>query len=321
MKNSYIAILVLLIMGLFSDNGIAQQDAQYTQYMYNPLGINPAYAGTREVFSAIGLYRTQWVGLDGAPTTGTFSLHSPVGKRVGLGLNIIHDEIFIQKETYLDIDFSYTIDISDKGKMAFGVKGGAHLLDIDTERANTGPYNVGDSSAEVNIDNKFSPQVGVGAYYYGERFYLGVSVPNLLQTNHFDESSIDDSNNTVSLSNSSVAEERINYYLLTGYVFDINKHLKLKPALLTKLTSGAPLQVDLSANFLIYDKLTLGAAYRWSAAFSAMVGFQISDQLMLGLGYDQETTKLARYNDGSYEIVLRYELFKRNAKMKNPRFF
>lgn len=321
MKNRYLAVLVMLVLGFCSVETIAQQDAQYTQYMYNPLSINPAYAGTREVFSVLGLYRTQWVGLDGAPTTGTFSLHSPVGKRVGLGLNIVHDEIFIEKETYIDVDFSYTIDISEKGKLAFGIKGGAHLLDIDTKRANNGPYNIGDSSAEINIDNKFSPQVGAGAFYYGEKFYLGLSVPNILQTNHFDESSIVDTNNDISLSQSSIAEERINYYLLTGYVFTINEHLKLKPALLSKITTGAPLQVDVSANFLIYDKLTLGAAYRWSAALSAMAGFQISDQLMIGFGYDYETTELSRYNDGSYEVMLRYELFKRNDKMKNPRFF
>ncbi len=321
MKNNYLAILVLMVLGFCSTDITAQQEAQYTHYMYNPLSINPAYAGTREVFSILGLARSQWVGLDGAPKTGTFSMHSPVGKRVGLGLNIVHDEIFIQKETYIDIDFSYTIDVSERGKLSFGVKGGAQLLDINSNRANKGPYDIGDSSADINIDNRFKPQIGAGAFYYGERFYLGLSVPNILTTNHFDRSALSDTNNTVTLSRSSIAEERIHYYLLTGYVFDINEDIKLKPALLTKATVGAPLQLDVSATFLIYDKLSIGGAYRWSAALSAMVGFQLSDQLMLGVGYDQETTALHRYNDGSYEVFLRYELFKRNDKMKNPRFF
>lgn len=314
MKKVYVTVLVLLALGFYTNTSFAQQDAQYTQYMYNPLSVNPAYAGTRDVFSLVGLYRSQWVGLDGAPKTINFSMHSPVGKRVGLGLNVTRDEIFIANETYIDIDFSYILDVSERGRLSLGLKGGGHLLDIDSNRLNNGPFNQGDSESQINIDNRFSPQVGAGAYYFTEKFYFGFSVPNILETEHFDESN--NSNNS-----SATAKERVNYYLMSGYVFDVTENLKFKPAGLVKLVQGAPLQVDVSANFLIYDKLTLGAAYRWSAALSGLVGFQLTDQIMLGFAYDRETTDLQQYNDGSYEFFLRYELFKRNKSLKNPRFF
>uniref|UniRef100_UPI0026280203 PorP/SprF family type IX secretion system membrane protein n=1 Tax=uncultured Aquimarina sp. TaxID=575652 RepID=UPI0026280203 len=147
-----------------------------------------------------------------------------------------------------------------------------------------------------NIDNKFSPNVGAGIYYHTDKFYLGLSAPNLLETDHFDESAAIDSNGNSSF----IAEERINYYLIAGHVFDLSDTVKFKPAILSKLVFGAPLQVDLSANILLYDKLTLGVGYRWSAAFSAMAGFQISDSLMIGFAYDKESTELGRtqFNDG-----------------------
>ena len=313
MKRIYINLLIFLALGLYTNTIFAQQDAQYTQYMYNTLSINPAYAGSRDVFSFIGLYRSQWVGLKGAPKTFTVSGHSPLGENMGLGVNITNDEIFISKETYFDVDFSYAIKVSENGLLNFGLKAGGHLLNIDTNLAYSGPYNPGDGSAEIFIDNKFSPQFGVGMYYYTEKFYLGFSVPNMLETKHFDESSNSNS--------SSIANERVNYYLMTGYTFDLSDDIKLKPALLTKLVEGSPLQVDLSANFLFYEKLTLGVAYRWSAAVSAMVGFQIMDQLMLGFAYDAETTELANYNDGSFEFLLRFELLNNTNRIISPRFF
>lgn len=314
MRNYCIVILVFIGIGTFSNKTYAQQDAQYTQYMYNTLSVNPAYAGSRDVLSFVGLYRTQWVGLDGAPDTFTASLHSPVGEKVGLGLNVTHDEIFITSETYIDLSFSYTLNISDKGKLALGLKGGGHFLNIDTNKLNTGAFNQLDADAEINIDNKFSPQFGLGVYYYTDSFYLGLSAPNILETEHFDE-------NAANNNSFSTAREKINFYLMAGKTFDLSENIVFKPSGLFKIVEGAPLQLDLSANFLIQEKLTLGAAYRWSAALSGMVGFQISDQLMLGLAYDRETTQLRQFNDGSYEIFLRYELFKRNNRMISPRFF
>ncbi len=320
MRKRYIAIfiLALVVLGLRTENAVAQQDAQYTQYMYNTLSINPAYAGSRGGVSILGLHRSQWVGLDGAPRTQTISIHSPVGesRRVGLGLNIVNDEIFITNETYIDIDFSYTIPTSDRGKLAFGLKGGVHLLDVNYSETN--PFQNGDALAtdQANIDNRFSPQVGVGLFYYTDKYYLGLSAPNLLRTEHFDDSDNSNNQNTTFL-----ARERVNYYLTSGYVFDITQDFKFKPAGLVKLVSGAPLQVDITANALLYDKLTLGLAYRWSAALSGLVGFQVTDGLMLGFAYDRDTTDLDQFNDGSYEVFLRFEIFKNPKRLLSPRFF
>ncbi|WP_028289976.1 type IX secretion system membrane protein PorP/SprF [uncultured Olleya sp.] len=314
MRNYFILFLGLFSLGFYSNESHAQQDAQYTQYMYNTLSVNPAYAGSRDVLSFIGLYRTQWVGLDGAPDTFTASVHSPVGEKVGLGLNITQDEIFITSETYIDLSFSYTLDIGNASKLALGVKGGGHFLNIDTNKLNTGAFNPGDSDAEINVDNKFSPQFGLGVYYYSDKFYLGLSAPNVLETEHFDE-------NAANNNSFATAKEKVNFYIMAGRTFDLNADLKFKPSTLVKFVDGAPLQVDLSANFLIQEKLTLGAAYRWSAALSAMAGFQVSNQIMLGVAYDRETTQLKQFNDGSYEVFLRFELFKRSNRMISPRFF
>ncbi|APY00888.1 type IX secretion system PorP/SprF family membrane protein [Lacinutrix venerupis] len=310
MKNR-ILILVILFSITFAAESVAQQDAQYTQYMYNTMSINPAYAGSRDVISIAGLYRTQWVGLDGAPDTQTFNIHSPIGdsEKVGLGLSIINDNIGPTHETYFDIDFSYTVNTSDEGRLSFGVKAGGHLLDVAYSELSQ--FNGGDPLLQSDIENRFSPNVGAGIYYrQSDRWYVGLSAPNLLETKHFDESAL------------SVAKENINLYLIGGYVFDINQDLKLKPAILFKGVAGAPLQADLTVNALLKEKLTLGLAYRWSAAVSALVGYQLTDGLMLGVGYDRETTDLGKtqFEQGSYEVFLRYEIFQ-NQKILSPRFF
>lgn len=312
MKKRYIIIIASILFGSVLTS-TAQQDPQYTQYMYNTQVVNPAYAGSREAISFAGLYRSQWVGLDGAPKSATLTVHSPIGfSNVGLGLSIVRDEIGPSEETYANIDFSYTIQTSDIGKLAFGLKAGANVLNIDFTKLNiSDPGDV----FENNVDNKVNLQLGAGLYYYTDKFYAGLSVPNFIEAKHFDEASIENADV------SAISKERLHYFFITGYVFDLSENVKFKPAVLTKLVTGSPLQIDGSANFLFYDKLTLGAAYRWSAAWSAMVGFQITDSLMLGFAYDRETTDLARFNDGSYEFYLRYEIFKNVERVLSPRFF
>ena len=309
--NKYFLAIIITVAGLFM--GHAQQDAQYTQYMYNTISVNPAYAGSRGMFSIAALHRSQWVGLDGAPTTQTLNFHTPVSEHVGLGLSVVNDEIGngTNQDTYIDAAFSYTVKTSEEGKLSFGLKAGGHLFNVDFTKLR----NYGAESNLPNIDNKFSPNFGAGIYYHTDQFYAGLSVPNFLQTEHFDSS---DSN-----SSSLIAQERMNLYLITGYVFDLNPNVKFKPAALVKAVKGAPLQVDLSANFLFNDKFSLGTAYRWDAAISALFGFQMTDQLMLGLAYDKETTDLGatRFNDGSFEIMLRYEFLNRYKRVLTPRFF
>jgi len=295
----------------------AQQDAQYTQYMFNTMSVNPAYAGSRGQLSIAALYRSQWVGLDGAPKSQTLNLHSPIrNSKLGYGISVVNDNIGdgVVQETYFDAVVSYTIDVSLEGKLSFGLKAGGNLLNLDFNGLRN--FDVEPVAAD-NIQNKFSPNVGLGMYYHTNKFYAGLSAPNLLQTEHFDNSQ--QNANTVQF----LSKERINFYLITGYVFDLNNNFKFKPALLTKVVGGAPLQVDFSANFMFNDKFTFGAAYRWDAALSGMAGFQITDQLMLGLAYDRETTELGgtQFNDGSFEVFLRFELVKSFQRLVSPRFF
>jgi len=294
---------------------MAQQDAQYTQYMYNTMAVNPAYAGSRGVLSIAALHRSQWIGLDGAPTTQTLNLHTRASERVGLGLSIVNDEIGngTNQDTYFDAVFSYTIPVSETEKLSFGIKAGGHFLNIDfNQLRNFDPSAT--PAGTTNIDKKFSPNFGSGVYYHTEKFYAGLSIPNFLKTEHFDSSG-----SGVSF----LAQERMNWYLISGFVFDLDPNVKLKPAFLLKAVTGAPLQIDLSATFLVKDKLSLGVAYRWDAALSALVGFQLSEKLMLGLAYDREITELGNtaFNDGSFELFLRFELLTRQAEILNPRFF
>jgi type IX secretion system PorP/SprF family membrane protein len=167
---------------------------------------------------------------------------------------------------------------------------------------------------EDNIDNKFSPNIGVGFYLHSDNSYIGLSAPNLIETEHFDKSA-------TSSSASQIATEKINYYLIAGYVFDLSPSVKFKPSLQSKYVQGAPLQVDVSTNFMLNDKFVAGLSYRWSAAVSATVGFQISDSFFVGYAYDFDTTDLGKYNSGSHEIFLRYELFNKFDKIISPRFF
>ncbi|WP_238474609.1 type IX secretion system membrane protein PorP/SprF [Maribacter algarum] len=287
----------------------AQQDAQYTQYMYNTVSVNPGYAGSRGHLSVGALHRSQWVGLDGAPTTQTFNIHSPIGYRgVGLGLSVVNDKIGPTSETNFDIDFSYTIYTSTEARLSFGLKASGNLLDVKFSELNQFTT---DPNLAVDIDNRFTPNFGAGVYYHTNKFYAGLSVPRFLQTTHFDESSL------------STAKEQMNFYFITGYVWDLNTSLKFKPTVLAKVVQGAPLQVDLSANFMLSDKFILGAAYRWDAAVSGMLGFNISEGFLIGLAYDREVTELgsAAFNDGSFEVILRYDFIKTKGQLKSPRFF
>ena len=309
MKKRFLIFIVTLVAA----SSYAQQDSQFTNYMYNTININPAYAGSRGVLSIFGLHRNQWVGLDGAPVTNTLSINSPINNsNFGIGLSLVNDRIGPSDENSFSLDISYSVKTSETYKLSFGVKATANLLNVDFTKLNI--YNPGDVLAQYNIDNKFSPNVGAGVYLHSNKTYVGLSVPNFLETSHFDKGES-------TFTANSVASERMHFYLIGGHVFDLSENVKLKPAFLTKMVQGAPLQVDLSANFLFNDKFTLGAAYRWDAAASLLAGFQVSDSWFIGYGYDMEVTKLANYNSGSHEFFLRYELFKNYDKVVSPRFF
>ena len=298
-----ILLFVLMFTGVIS---YAQQDAQFTQYMYNTINVNPAYAGSRGALSIFALHRTQWVGLDGAPVTNAVSINTPInGSNLGLGVSLINDKIGPTNENTFSADLSYTIPTSETFKLSFGVKGTANLFNLDVTKLN--PIDADDESFQNY--NKFSPNIGAGIYLHSDKAYLGLSIPNFIQTNRYDDNDV------------RIFKEKINTYLIAGYVFDLNQDIKFKPALITKMVEGAPLQIDVSGNFMFSEKFVVGVAYRWSAALSGMVGFQVSDGLYIGYGYDRETTNLKNYNSGSHEIFLRYEIFKNINKITSPRFF
>jgi type IX secretion system PorP/SprF family membrane protein len=299
-------ILIFALM-LTCYTGFAQQDAQYTQYMYNTININPAYAGSRGVMSIFGLHRTQWVGLDGAPTTNAFSLNTPINNsNLGLGLSVVNDRIGPTSDNTVSADVSYTVPMSENYKLSFGIKASGNMFNLDTSKLT--PLQQNDPNLN-NFNNEFSPNFGAGVYLHSDKLYFGLSVPNFLQDSKFNDNEV------------AVFEERMTFYAIGGYVFDLSQSIKFKPAFLTKVVQGSPLQVDVSANFLFFDKLMIGSAYRWDAAVSALAGFQVTDGLFIGYSYDMDTTRLRNYNSGSHEIFLRFELFNKVSKMVSPRFF
>lgn len=293
----------------------AQQDPQYTQYMYNTQVVNPAYAGSREVLSFGLLGRKQWVNLEGSPETGTFTVNSPIGlyDNMGLGLSIVYDKIGPATESNVVVDYSYSVNLSYSTKLSMGLKAGLDMLDVDYGKLNI--FNPNDPYFQNNIDNKLQPQIGAGLYLNTNKFYAGLSVPNFLNSKHYDESSLENADTDA------IAIERLHYYFISGYVFDLNENLKFKPATLVKYVSGSPLQWDFSANFLIKEKLTLGASYRWSASVSALAGFQISPNFFAGVAYDYQSTDIEKYSDGSYEVFLRFDIFNKSDRIVTPRFF
>lgn len=303
-----IILFGLLLMSVVSN---AQQEAQYTQYMYNTANINPAYAGSRGCLSVLAMHRTQWVGLDGAPVTNTVTIHSPLGvnQRLGMGVSFVNDRLGPSNENTLSVDMSYTIPTSDKFKLAFGVKGTANFFNVDFNKLKTFDPNDPLQLNKQNIDNRFYPNVGAGAFWYSNKTYIGLSIPFMLEQKYYD--------NDVQY----VAGERMHLHFIAGHVFRLSDEVQFKPAALLKVVNGAPLQADLSANFWFNEKFSLGVAYRWDAALSGLAGFQINDSWMIGYAYDRDTNRLGNFNSGSHEIFLRYELFRKLDKVVAPRFF
>ena len=305
-KSSLIKGLIVLVFILISSYSTAQQDPQYTHYMYNTLSVNPAYAGQRETLSVVGLHRSQWVGIDGAPQTQSLSIHSPLrNERIGLGLNIVKDALGPARETFVDANFSYTIPLNaDDLKLSFGAKGGLHILDTDWSKGRF-------QNPDVVFNNNLSltsPMVGAGLYMHTRKWYLGLAVPNFLETKHYDDFQ------------ESLATERMHFYFIGGYVFNISETTELKPAFLLKGVSGAPLIADVSANLWFQKNFTLGLAWRWDDSFSALAGLQVTPGMFVGYSYDMTTTGLNNYNSGTHEITLRFEV-KRLGRILSPRFF
>lgn len=292
----------------------SQQDPQYTQYMYNMSVINPAYATDTPGAINLGLiYRTQWVGSVGGPKTGSFFAHSPIANRLEAGLSIVHDEIGdVVKETNVYADVAYVIPLSEKNKLSFGIKAGATFFSTNFNGfvySDPEP----DAAFASNISKTF-PNIGIGAFYFGEQYYIGISAPNLLKSKHLD-------NDSGIIANGA---EELHVFLTGGYVLNLNENLKLKPAFMTKAVAGAPLSLDLTANVLFNNFVEVGAGYRFDDSFSGLFNIRVTPSLRVGYAYDYTISNLGKFNSGSHEILILFDinrLIPNKGYDKSPRFF
>jgi type IX secretion system PorP/SprF family membrane protein len=303
-KITHLVVLVILMATAKAVNG--QQQVMFTQYMFNGLALNPAYAGSHETVSLSALGRKQWTGLDGAPSTQTFSIHSPIRKqRMSIGFLFLHDNIGVTDQTGTYASYAYRIPITKKGKLAFGLQGGVSYYNAQFSKVSTTDPTFANGDVRVIL-----PSVGFGMYYNTDRFYVGVSVPQLNQ------SSLD---KTIPDSDSRLVRH---YFASAGYVLDLNHALKLKPNVLVKVVGGAPVEIDLNANLLIQEVLWVGFSWRSFDSFDTILQMQVSDQLQIGYAFDfATTTDLSRVNGGSHELMLNYRFNFNHTRIITPRYF
>ncbi len=310
LNKSYYLFILACLFGSYITEIHAQQDPQYTHYMYNTISVNPAYAGSRGHATIQALGRTQWVGFKGAPDSQTLSFDTPLGKNVGLGINFDNDFLGPAHEMYLSVPVSYTLKTSENSNLAFGLNLGGRLLNVDFSK---GQYKEQADESFQNINNKFLPTFGAGVYFYKPTWYVGLSIPNFLQRDHYQSD--------LNAGKLKIAEEELHLFLIAGMVFDLSDDIKFKPAALLKAVKGAPLIVDVSANFLFFEKFRAGLAWRWDDSVAGLLGFQATKNLLLGYSYDLTTTNYRVTNQGTHEIMLRYEFLNERITMKSPRFF
>ncbi|KRO67895.1 MAG: hypothetical protein ABR84_04025 [Cryomorphaceae bacterium BACL21 MAG-121220-bin10] len=297
-----LAIVILLV----SMTASAQQDPQYTQYMYNMNVVNPAYAGLKENLSVTTLYRKQWSGLEGAPTTFTLSGHAPVGDKVGLGLSAVKDELGPVNETNVFVDFSYTLELGESTKLALGLKAGGTFHDIGLATLDLQDLNDPFFSQDIS---GATPNVGAGAFLYGDNYYFGLSVPNMLNSVHLDENGMQ------------YGSEVSHYFVTAGYVFQVSDDVKLKPSTLLKSAFGAPLSMDLNLNALFFEKFEVGTSYRTEDSFSGLIGFQVAPYLRIGYAYDHIVSELSAVAPASHEVVITFDLRSNPKTLRSPRYF
>jgi type IX secretion system PorP/SprF family membrane protein len=310
MKKIYIAALLALISTIDSQ---AQQDPHYTQYMYNMNVINPAYAGSKENLSFGVLYRKQWVDIQDAPTTLTATGHMPVGKGVGVGLSMISDKIGPVEEKNVFADISYTLNLGGDHKIAFGIKTGATFHDIGLlSQVSPTLQNKFDPAFLENVNNTYF-NVGSGVFYYTNKYYIAFSIPNILNSKHFTKIERPDG--------VKYGTETSHYFLTGGYVFDLSPNTKFKPFAMLKSAFNAQASVDVSTNFLFFDRFEAGLTYRLQDSYGAMVNFKISDGIRAGYAYDRVISKISTVSRSSHEFILLFDLNFPKKVSSSPRYF
>ncbi len=320
-RQKYLILIIAIAFGIVDSFG--QKEPQYTQYMYNIGSFNPAYVGTVENIDISGLYRAQWIDIPGAPRIIRFGANIPLSnEKNGLGFNVVNDQLGPTTQTFFDIAYSFQVNVSDMTKLSFGIDAGGSAINVDYSKGTF--ENPNEPLLNNQVINKFYPTIGAGMFLYSDNWYLGLSVPNFLTSTIKDEEI------------SSLINDQIQMNFIGGYVFELSDALKFKPAFLANYLKGLPLKFDISTNFLLNDVFTLGASYRIDNAVSGLAGFQVSSSMFVGYAYDYNTTSLGEYNQGSHEVILKFNLSsgrdrdKRNKEKKlrgkpkqidTPRFF
>lgn len=287
-----------------------QQDKMFTQYLSYPSAINPAYAGSRGATQILGIARRQWVGIEGAPESAALSINSPITFfNMGVGLTLETDKLGPEKNTEVGADFSYRLQVSNDLFLNLGLKAGLAHYKVDLMNRNAADSN--DPLLQDNIDGDIIPNFGVGAYLYSDRFFAGISVPRLIQTDV----------EGGELSKSTLDRGKLHYFLMAGYLMDVNPFLKLKPSMLIKATQGSRISYDVSVMAIFIDRLWLGASYRNEDSVAAIAQVNITNQLRIGYSYDFAISRLSGRSDGSHEISLSYDIVFNSKKLKSPRYF
>ncbi|WP_445457911.1 PorP/SprF family type IX secretion system membrane protein [Flavobacterium sp. HNIBRBA15423] len=310
-KFNYIYGIILLACSI----SFAQQDPQYTQYMYNMSVINPGYATDNlGVINFGGIYRAQWVGATGAPTTSSLFVHAPLSEKLESGFNVVKDELGddVLNETTLTADLAYKVSLSEKATLSIGLKAGVNFFNTNFNGFQLNDDDIGIDNAFQNLNETFL-NVGAGAFFFTENYYLGLSVPNFLPNKQLKEAS----------GITAIGIDELHFFFTGGYVFNLSDNVKFKPAFITKLVQNAPLSADITANFMFFEKFEIGAAHRIDDSFSGLVNYRITPQLRVGYAYDHTINNLGQFNSGSHEIILLFDLdtFGNKGYDKSPRFF
>lgn len=304
MKN----LIIILVMLGFAIVAKAQQDVQFTHYMYNTLSVNPAYAGSKGLLDASLLHRQQWLGIEGAPMTQTFFVHSPIVKEnMGVGFSVTNDKVGPVRQTNITGDYSYSLKVGANGKLGLGIKAGLNMFQANIASLKTDQAN--DQAFTSNPANKLAPNFGFGLFYHTDNFYLGASTPKMLETK------IENPNTN------KISRLVRHYYIIGGFVKDLNDDWKIKPAFLTKITNNAPVSIDMSVEMFYRNKISTGIMHRLKDSFGVLLGYQFTDQLHTGISYDYTITRLTNYNSGTIEVFLSYDFIFKKEKAVTPRYF
>ncbi|HTE31176.1 MAG TPA: type IX secretion system membrane protein PorP/SprF [Chryseolinea sp.] len=303
--------ILVMFVGLWMTGAplLAQQNSLFTQYMFNGLVINPAYTGSHESMTATAASRSQWTGLKGAPQTQVASLHSPIKfSRSAAGALLLHDQVGVTNQYMVYGTYAYHIPVSKNAKLAVGGQAGVTYYQANLSELNIVTQNNQADPTFARNDSRFLPNLGIGAYYYSKRTYVGLSLPTLI-------------NNKWNSQDANTARQKRHYFLSAGHIIDLGTNVKFKPNVLLRWEEGGPFQYDINANVLFHNVIWVGVSYRMNDAIDGLLELVINNQLNIGYSYGYPTTALAVTQSGTHEFVLNYRIKRNKNIVFSPRYF